>query len=261
MSMKNFSDRIADRIDAVFKSSKFSPTPSDPTPKPQAATPPATPEKKQPATPSDPTPKTLVKTHTSPVTPAVRQFWNTYSKNCASLAKGNDNRYALYIGYLYECKGWHVDYTDYEYETNSKKKPDPEEWYRLICRKGDKALIIQCRAPVKGELVHLSLMYQLIASTLEYKKDNHTLHVGGMFCTTSSFSDRAKNAAQKFNIFLKENFPFSFFPYVKCKAGINGQNVHYTPYDEEYFHTDLDSQGDMFCWTEQEAIDLGFQHG
>lgn len=204
---------------------------------------------KPPAPVKPPKPTNIPK---PPISPAGDLFWSTYIKNCAKVI---ENRYALYIGYCYENIGWHVDYKGYRYVEDSVSE-EPEE---LICRKENKALVIHCKAWTKGGIIYLPFVYRLIASSVEYKKDNPALHVFGISYTADSFSYRARLAAGKCNITLKENFTFSFFPYVKCKAGADGKNAHYTPYDEEYFHTDIDTRnGDLFCWTEQQAINLGF---
>lgn len=203
---------------------------------------------------------TLLNIPEPPSPPANDPFWNIYIKKCANnCVNGVENRYALYVGHLYERKGWHVDYMGYRYNTDGAQIPPSEEPERLICRKGNKVLVIQCKDWVNGGIIHLPFMYRFIALALEYKTDNPTLHVGGKICTNASFSPRAQLAATKFNISLKEKFKFSYFPYVKCKADVDGKNVHYTPYDEDYFHTDINPQnGDTFCWTEQQAIDFGF---
>ncbi len=208
----------------------------------------------KPSEPPAPLTQQPVRIPKPPISPASDPFWPKYINNCEN---GIENRYALYVGYLYERMGWHVDYKGYRFGGNSIEIA--EEGERLICRKEDKAVIIQCRAWVKGEIVYLPFVHRLIALSVEFKKDNPAFHVYGKFFTRYSFSARARSAAQRCHISLREQFPFSFFPYVKCKAGADGHNVHYTPYYGEHFHTDIDPRnGDLFCWTEQQAIDLGF---
>ena len=220
----------------------------------RTSTPPLTTVSGSPAQPTI----TLLNIPEPTIPPANDPFWNTYIKKCANNGvNGVENCYALYIGNLYECKGWHVDYIGYRCNTDGAQIPPSEEPERLICRKGNKALVIQCKDWVNGGIIHLPFMYSFIALAFEYKIDNPTLHVGGKICTNASFSARAQLTAQKFHISIKEKFPFSYFPYVKCKKGAAG-NVHYTPYDAEYFHTDITQNGDMFCLTEQDAINSGF---
>lgn len=179
----------------------------------------------------------------------VPTFWNRYISNfpLGPLA-GQARRYDLYIGYLYEYRGFNVEYCG----INNGVYDDGID---LICRKDNWAILVRCKANgMKSYFV-----YYLAARALRFKMDNPSLNVGALCVTSSTLSDNAKNVADKFSIAVKDTIPFQNFPYVKCKVLDDGTKVHYTPLDNEYLTTTVSSEnGDMFCDTANDAMQQGF---
>ena len=160
----------------------------------------------------------------------IDTFWSRYNDPVNS-------RYKLFIGYLYECRGWIVHYED-----DNK---------RIICHKGKKLIVI---AAEESNIININVLYALASKAMSLKIDYPSFEVSAVCITSGTLSDKAKTVARKFLISAKENFPFQNFPYVKCKVLPNGQKVHYTPNDKEYFTARIiTNNGDIFCLTENDA--------
>ena len=181
-------------------------------------------------------------------------FWSKYvGHHPLGLNAGLGSRYELYIGYLYECLGWQVEYHGIENGLY-------DEGRDLICRKGDKVLLIQCKNWRNTAVLHENFIHQLTGSSLEYRRTHHGFRVGSLFVTSASLSSRAKEAAKVCGVVFREQIPFKLFPYAKCIV-IGKLKIYYTPHDEEYLHeTVRKKNGDTFCWDDTKAQAEGFQH-
>lgn len=169
-------------------------------------------------------------------------FWPNFLVNYDT--QGIVRRYAFYIGCWFEVRGWQVEYCDI-----NTLMP------YLICRKGDRIVVILCRAST----VHKNSIYYLTGIAAECKKNNPACRVSGILCTPVSLNNSARITARTLNIAFREKFQFDDFPYVKCKIDSNGNRVHYTPLDNQYLTAVIrPGTAEMFCWTEQQAINLGF---
>ena len=166
---------------------------------------------------------------------ALSNFWQEYIRRYP--ATGVNIRYRLFIGYLYERRGWRVYYED-----DNK---------RIICHKETSLVMI---ATEDGGIMNINTLYALASRAISLKIDYPDFDVSAVCITSGTLSDKAKTVARKFLISAKENFPFKNFPYVKCKVLPNGQKVHYTPNDKEYFTARIiTNNGDIFCLTENDA--------
>ncbi len=182
-------------------------------------------------------------------------FWPAYFKNFSLDERaGKRNRYVLYTGYLFERRGFTVEYCGI---TNGIL----DDGMDLICRKDRRIILVRCRE--KG--INKAYMYYLAARSLRFKMDNPELEVSAL-CVTSEqrLSGEAEIIAQKFNIAVKEDMPFKNFPYVKCKVFKNESNgerrVYYTPNHRDYITVRvIPENGDMFCLTVKDAESKGFK--
>ena len=165
----------------------------------------------------------------------INTFWNRYNNP-------PNNRYKLFIGYLYECRGWIVHYED-----DNK---------RIICHKGDRLIVI---AAEESNIININVLYALASRAMSLKVDYPSFEVSAVCIISGKLSKKTKIVADKFGISAKEDFKFQNFPFVKCKVLPNGQHVHYTPNDKEYFTARIIPQnGDIFCLTENDAVAKGF---
>ena len=185
----------------------------------------------------------------------VAKFWPAYFKNFGlNESAGKRNRYVLYVGYLFERKGFTVDYCGI---TNGIL----DDGMDLICRKGNRIILVRC----KERGMNKAYMYYLAARALRFKMDNPALEVSAL-CVISEqrLSAEAELIAQKFSISIKEDMPFKNFPYVKCKVlrdeNNNERKVYYTPNHRDYITARvIPENGDMFCRTVNDAESKGFK--
>ncbi len=165
----------------------------------------------------------------------IDTFWRMYNDPVNS-------RYKLFIGYLYECRGWIVHYED-----DNK---------RIICHKGNRLIVI---AAEESNIININVLYALASRAMSLKVDYPSFEVSAVCIISGKLSKKTKIVADKFGISAKEDFKFQNFPFVKCKVLPNGQHVHYTPNDKEYFTARIIPQnGDIFCLTENDAVAKGF---
>lgn len=136
-------------------------------------------------------------------------FWPAYFRNFGlNESAGRRTRYVLYTGYLFERRGFTVEYCGI---TNGVY----DDGMDLICRKGSRVILVRCRE--RG--MNKAYMYYLAARALRFKMDDPALEVSAL-CVMSEqrLSAEAEIVAQKFNIAIKEDMPFRNFPYVKCQS-------------------------------------------
>lgn len=171
---------------------------------------------------------------------ALSNFWQEYIRRYP--ATGVNIRYRLFIGYLYERRGWRVYYED-----DNK---------RIICHKETSLVMI---ATEDGGIMNINTLYALASRAISLKIDYPDFDVSAVCITSGTLSDKAKTVARKFLISAKEDFPFQNFPYVKCKV-LPDRKVYYTPNDKEYFTTRIiPANDDIFCRTMNDALVAGFQ--
>ena len=156
----------------------------------------------------------------------------------------HNERYNYYIGYLYEYRGFNVEYCGIANGVH-------DDGIDLICRKDDWAILVRC----KEQGTNAILIHYLAARALRFKMDNPGLKVGALYVTSQILCHNTRKIAAQFSIAVKDNMPFRNFPYVKCKVLADGRKVFCTPNDAAY----LTMSCDTFCDNENDAIQQGFQ--
>ena len=165
--------------------------------------------------------------------------------------------YELYVGYLYETKGYIVTYFG---ETHGLEDLGRD----LICQKDGKIQIVQCKYWSHGKLIHEKHIFQLFATTVSYCIDHHIgmNTVSPVFVTNIVLSDEAKRVAEQLNVTYKENQPMGEFPRIKCnneKTEFGETKIYHLPMDQQYDRVLLNSEGDMKVFTVQEAVAAGYR--
>ena len=124
--------------------------------------------------------------------------------------------YELYIGYLYEKKGFYVTYYG---ETQGLEDLGRD----LICRKDGKTQIVQCKYWSQEKKIHEKHIFQLFATTVSYCIDNHcnTNDVSPVFVSNITLSEEAKRVAKQLNVTYIENQPLGEYPRIKCNHGVD----------------------------------------
>lgn len=163
--------------------------------------------------------------------------------------------YELYIGYLYQNKGYKIDYFG-SYMGLEDLGRD------LIATKKEKVLIIQCKYWSKEKVIHEKHVMQLYGSIIAYKIEHHTDDITGFLITNTKLSDTAKRFAEMLNIEYVENKPLGSFPRIKCNIGHDetGETyIYHLPMDLQYDKTKIEKKGEMMVSTVEEAEKLGFR--
>lgn len=122
--------------------------------------------------------------------------------------------------------------------------------------------VIQCKNWSHVKEIHENVICQLYGTTLEYKLSHPTHLDRGVYpllITSTELSDMAKKFAEKLEVKVKiVQFNMDEFPLIKCNIN-NGQKIYHLPFDQQYWHTYIDKQGEFYAYTVKEAEDAGFR--
>lgn len=162
--------------------------------------------------------------------------------------------YERFIGYCYESKGWNVEYTGIfkGYEDLGRD---------LICRKENRAIIIQCKFWSQFRTIYEKHIFQFFGTVFQFKDETELDSVQGYFYTTTQVSDLARRFARELGIVLKEGFAFDQqYPCIKCNINLaTKERIYHLPFDQQYDNTKITRDGEFYCRTVAEAEDRGFR--
>ncbi len=198
---------------------------------------------------------------------ALDRYWN---RDKDPWQIGRD--YERYIGYLYEIKGFKVQYHGIE-----KGKEDLGR--DLICSKGDQIEIVQCKywSNQKGIPVRENHITQLYGTTIKYfldhKRSNQRIHVDlfpellkqsnivPVLATTTDLSTTAKEFATVLGINVNNILMDNNYPCIKCNINFQtNEHIYHLPFDQQYDNTMIDtSKGERWAKTVKEAESFGFR--
>lgn len=161
--------------------------------------------------------------------------------------------YERYIGYLCEQQGYTVSYTGAKMGLKDMGRD-------LIASRENEYFIIQCKRWSKEKSIHEKHIFQLFGSCVLYESQNQKIHVTGVFVTTTTLSDLARDCANRLNIQLFEEAPMSDYPLIKCNISRSGEKIYHLPFDQQYDRVIIDPQaGEFFAATIAEAESAGFR--
>ena len=167
--------------------------------------------------------------------------------------------YELSVGYQYELKGFHVEYTGSIAGVADLGRD-------LIASKDAKIYIIQCKYWNASTLIREKYIAQLFGTAEYYRKEkqeNAFLKIIPLFVTNTKLSAKAKEFADKLGVHYRENIPLMDFPRVKCNVGKNqfGDQtyIYYLPMDPQYDAVKTDKPRECRTFTVQEAESYGFR--
>ena len=180
--------------------------------------------------------------------------------------------YERYIGYLYELKGFKVEYHGIE-----KVKEDLGR--DLIVTKGHQIEIIQCKywSPQKGFPIRENHITQLYGTTIKYfldhKKKNHRIQLDlfpellkqsniiPVLTTTTELSETAKEFATVLGIRVDKIQMDNNYPCIKCNINFQtNEKIYHLPFDQQYDNTMIDTnKGERWAKTIKEAESFGFR--
>ncbi len=181
--------------------------------------------------------------------------------------------YEMYVGYLYEQKGYSIEYKGIidGFEDLGRD---------IIANKSDGVCIIQCKRWAQYKEIHEKHIFQLFGTTMEYWVKNFRNHkkpksfeefakflnenkLRPIFFTSTSLSDKAREMANALSVEIIENEPLGEFPRIKCNINNDefGQTkIYHLPMDQQYDRTIIGNRaGEFYAFTVKEAEDAGFR--
>ena len=208
------------------------------------------------------------------------------NRNKSKWAIGRD--YEMYVGYLYEQKGYSIEYKGIVDGFDDLGRD-------IIATKDDEVCIIQCKYWARYKEIHEKHIFQLFGTTMEYWINNYRAtrerfnlftqnlrnnkksknfeqfarflnenKLRPIFFTSTNLSDKAKEMANALNVEVMENEPIGKFPRIKCNTNYDefGSNtkIYHLPMDQQYDRTIITkSKGEFYAFTVKEAEDAGFR--
>jgi hypothetical protein len=179
--------------------------------------------------------------------------------------------YERYIGYLYETKGYSVNYHGIEEGIYDLGRD-------LICKKNDRVEVVQCKYWAKHKTIHEKHINQLFGTTVKYfidlieqKKSFSDLskfpellkshEIKSVFYTSTNLSDTAQKFAKSLDIEVHENENLKPYPMIKCHINKQtGEKIYHLPFDQMYDRTIIEKKyGEFYAINIKEAESKGFR--
>ena len=173
--------------------------------------------------------------------------------------------YERYVGYLYEQKGFKVEYRGIEMGLK-------DGGIDLICRKNGEILLVQCKNWNMESTIYEKHICQLYGASRFYDKDSIQMEYSGslfadavwdrvtpVFVSTTKLDNHAIEVANKLGVKI-ENIPFDrTYPIIKCNINNNGEKIYHLPIDQMYDQTKICKAGERWASSVQEAESYGFR--
>ena len=194
------------------------------------------------------------------------------NRNKSKWAIGRD--YEMYVGYLYEQKGYSIEYKGIIDGFDDLGRD-------VIAIKDDGVCIIQCKHWAQYKEIHEKHIFQLFGTTMEYWIQKYRNYrkaknfeefakflnenkLKPIFFTSTRLSDKAKEMAGALSVEIIENSPLGDFPRIKCNTNYDEfgskTKIYHLPMDQQYDRTIITkSKGEFYAFTVKEAEDAGFR--
>lgn len=180
---------------------------------------------------------------------ALDRYWSSRKRSKWLIGK----MYERYIGFLYEQKGYRVEYFGIKerYEDLGRD---------LIAIKSDEIHVIQCKNWSRFKTIYENHIFQLFGTTFEYNERNKT-KAKPVFYTTTGLSEIAKEMCDKIGIEVMQHFPLKIYPSIKCNISHKtGEKIYHLPFDQQYDNTTIEQERlEKYVTTVKEAEELGFR--
>jgi len=181
--------------------------------------------------------------------------------------------YERYVGYLYEKEGFSVYYQGIVAGLEDLGRD-------LIAKAPDRTEVIQCKRWSEHKTIHEKHICQLFGTTLKYWIENRPSvsepagqqlelfpamleqeRIRGVFVTSTSLSETAREFAKELGIVVREEFPFDRYPCIKCNVSRQtGEKIYHLPFDQQYDKTVIEEErNECYVETVVEAEKLGFR--
>jgi hypothetical protein len=158
-----------------------------------------------------------------------------------------------YVGYLWEKKGYNVEY----YGIEKKLKDLGRD---LIIENNDDVFIVQCKYWSSKKLIHEKHIAQLFGTLVKYKIEHpeEKRTITGLLVTHTKLSDEARQFAEALKIIIQEDVELGDYPLIKCNVGRDEYGsptrIYHLPMDLQYDKVKINKkEGDFYAFTIEEA--------
>lgn len=179
--------------------------------------------------------------------------------------------YERYVGFLYEQKGYKVEYVGIE-------KGFEDLGRDLICRNDKETLVVQCKYWASRKEIKEAHINQLYGTTVKYfidefknrsDKMKNTLfpdllirdevNIKPVFITSATLSITAEDFANALGIKIIQKHPFDqSYPMIKCNLNSQtGDKIYHLPFDQQYDNVLMQNEERTYVKTTKEAKELG----
>lgn len=161
--------------------------------------------------------------------------------------------YERYVGYLYEKDGWRVRF-------EGALKGFEDFGRDLICKKGNKTEIVQCKCWSQHRVIREKHIMQLFGTTILYRITENIDDVKPIFATTTELSEEAKMVAKELSIEVIEK-RLERYPMIKCNINPSSkEKIYHLPFDQQYDRVVIgNTEGELYAETIEEAENAGFR--
>ncbi len=104
----------------------------------------------------------------------------------------------------------------------------------------------------------------MFGTTIEYQishKDKGLFENPGkvfpVLYTTGHLSQTATEFAKRLNVKIEVSM-MDNYPMIKCNIN-NGKKIYHLPFDQQYWRTKIEKEGEFYAWTVEEAHRKGFR--
>lgn len=172
--------------------------------------------------------------------------------------------YERYIGYLYEQKGYKVEYRGIELGLK-------DGGIDLVCKKKGEVLLVQCKNWKQESTIYEKHICQLYGASKFYDKDYiQKEYVGSLFAnidwdrvtpvfiTTTRLDEHAISVAKALGVKVEYIEFNKSYPIIKCNIN-EGTRIYHLPIDQMYDRTKICKPGEFYAMTVAEAEAAGFR--
>lgn len=172
--------------------------------------------------------------------------------------------YERYIGYLYEQKGYKVEYRGIELGLK-------DGGIDLVCKKKGEVLLVQCKNWKQESTIYEKHICQLYGASRFYDKDYIQKEYAGslfadidwnrvtpVFVTTTRLDEHAISVADALGVKVEYIDFNKSYPIIKCNIN-EGVRIYHLPIDQMYDRTKVCKPGEFYAMTIAEAEAAGFR--
>ena len=172
--------------------------------------------------------------------------------------------YERYIGYLYEQKGYKVEYRGIELGLK-------DGGIDLVCKKKGEVLLVQCKNWKQESTIYEKHICQLYGASKFYDKDYIQKEYAGslfadidwnrvtpVFVTTTRLDEHAISVADALGVKVEYIDFNKSYPIIKCNIN-EGVRIYHLPIDQMYDRTKVCKPGEFYAMTVEEAEKAGFR--